>query len=79
MSQSEYKLPARVLLRCKQTAVVRQRGAEVAECFDFFGVTDEDNMPHLWRDDGKWREDGKPHPLDIVGVELDGHFAPFTG
>lgn len=21
---------------------------------------------HLWREDGRWRDDGKAHPLDIV-------------
>ena len=77
---SALKLPARVLLRCKKTAVLRQDHAEVAEgCFDLVGRCDASGEMELWRSDGKWREDGEPHPLDIVGIEHDGHFLPFTG
>ncbi len=71
--------PVRVLLRCKDTAVVKQRHAEISETFDLIGVLDDTGSLELWRADGKWRENGEPHALDIVGVESNGHFLPFTG
>ncbi len=76
---TELTLPARVLLRCKLTAVITDRQHGIACEFEYYGKRDDNGKGELWRSDGKWRENGRPHPLDIVGVEQGAGFNPFTG
>ncbi|PTX95741.1 hypothetical protein [Opitutus sp. ER46] len=58
-----------VQLRNGHAAVVL--GFVDARPFALQGNTEEGNL-ELWKSGGAWREDGSPHPLDIVAVVTTG-------
>lgn len=64
------RLPFTALLRCKMFAQVRERVVAPSTCFTMLGTLQAEEKPHLWRDDGRWREDGQPHAFDIVGIVM---------
>lgn len=74
-------LPVKVLLRCKQVADVTgasELGNDVTPQRVLTGRLASGSM-ELWFADGKWRESGEPHPLDIVGfINPDGSLRPLT-
>ncbi len=48
--------------------------ALIHQCMPPVGVftlegQDQDGQPHLWRQDGRWRERGGDHGFDVVGTQ----------
>jgi len=62
-------LPQKVLLRCNRLAILTLVLSDNSLFpWKFQGITCDDHDHQLWREDGRWRDDGSHHPLDIVGL-----------
>lgn len=55
-------------LRNGMIAIINPRRCTDCPPFTHQGVLKKTNEPELWREDGKWREDGTPSPYDIKHV-----------
>ena len=74
-------LPVKVLLRNRTIATVNSC-SQIGPPEDMVRVVQGEKAEggfELWFNDGKWRETGRPHPLDIVGfLNPDGAMRPLT-
>ena len=75
------KFPVIALLRCKIQAELRGTtvlGNEWDQRTYIVGRTQAEPC-EMWHKEGKWREDGSPHPLDVVGFfNVDNTVRPLT-
>lgn len=71
--------PTAVFLRCGKAAHVTGRVTGPWP-FALIGRTVEEGRLELWQENGRWRESGEAHPLDIVSlVTAGGALVAFAG
>ncbi len=63
--------PTPVFLRCGKAAHVTGRVTSPWP-FALIGRTVEESRLELWQENGRWRDDGTDHPLDIISLVTPG-------